>query len=732
MSLPSPNLDNRKFQDFVDDAKRQIGLRCPEWTEHNVSDPGVTLIELFAWMTEGIIYRLNQVPEKNYIEFLELLGTTLESAAPAQTELCFRLSRPIEDNEESTSQEHVLKAYETVAATIRTETEDAIEFVLESDLRMVRPRLASVFSASSTQPGEGDRKLTNIREFKSPVDDIHGETSEYEDMPNSLVDLPEHRLNIFGTPPEEGDSLYLGFDSDISSNLIELEVVCYMAAATGHNEDYPSQVWEYWNNKESCWRRIPLCVIDTTYGFSRNGRIELLMPSNFLPSVLNNRQARWLRCRYTTSPVDLPPIGPQRLRPAQYQKSPEIYSLTTRTLGGGTTASNSVVECNEVLGQSNELPGQVFKLKHSSILPRRQGEALYVGPEVSALAVMTQWTEVADFSESKSTDRHFVCDSYTGEIFLGPNIPQPDGSTVQHGAVPAKGLTLKFSAYRHGGGVHGNVRENQVAVLKSSIPYISEVWNPRPATGGKDQENIERAKLRARQELRIRERAVTAEDYEFLSCRASSSVGRAHCIQPGPRYSSGQNLEDILPGTISVLLVPALSDAITVPRPNDLRIPQRVLNEVRTYLDERRMLTAVLQVGEPDYVYVSTDLTIVADPKADADHVAKVLRERLEKYIHPLTGGATGDGWPFRRALTLADIYAQVGSIPGVAFLLDAKIFSSKVANQETGQLSQEKQISIPDGVRLAEQELICTREHRVHVRPIWTVGMDDMASIKE
>ena len=36
------------FQDLVDDAKRLVQQRCPEWTDHNVSDPGVTLIETFA------------------------------------------------------------------------------------------------------------------------------------------------------------------------------------------------------------------------------------------------------------------------------------------------------------------------------------------------------------------------------------------------------------------------------------------------------------------------------------------------------------------------------------------------------------------------------------------------------------------------------------------------------------------------------------------------------------
>ena len=52
MALPVPNLDDRRFQDLVDDAKRLVQQKCPEWTDHNVSDPGVTLIETFAWMTD--------------------------------------------------------------------------------------------------------------------------------------------------------------------------------------------------------------------------------------------------------------------------------------------------------------------------------------------------------------------------------------------------------------------------------------------------------------------------------------------------------------------------------------------------------------------------------------------------------------------------------------------------------------------------------------------------------
>src|SRR5512132_2507195 len=94
MALPVPNLDDRRFQDLVDEAKRLVQQRCPEWSDHNVSDPGVTLIELFAWMTDQLLYRLNRVPDRNYVKFLELIGVRLFPATPARTDVTFWLSAP--------------------------------------------------------------------------------------------------------------------------------------------------------------------------------------------------------------------------------------------------------------------------------------------------------------------------------------------------------------------------------------------------------------------------------------------------------------------------------------------------------------------------------------------------------------------------------------------------------------------------------------------------------------
>ena len=77
--LPAPNLDDRRFQDLVDDAKRLVQQRCPEWTDHNVSDPGVTLIEAFAYMMDQLTVPAQPGARSHYIKFLELIGVELRS-----------------------------------------------------------------------------------------------------------------------------------------------------------------------------------------------------------------------------------------------------------------------------------------------------------------------------------------------------------------------------------------------------------------------------------------------------------------------------------------------------------------------------------------------------------------------------------------------------------------------------------------------------------------------------
>ena len=84
MPLQAPTLDDRNYAQIVAEAKALIPRYVPEWTDFNESDPGITLVQLFAWMTDMLLYRLNQTPERNYIKFLQLLGIELQPAQPAR------------------------------------------------------------------------------------------------------------------------------------------------------------------------------------------------------------------------------------------------------------------------------------------------------------------------------------------------------------------------------------------------------------------------------------------------------------------------------------------------------------------------------------------------------------------------------------------------------------------------------------------------------------------------
>ena len=81
MPLQPPSLGESNYRAILDEALARIPVHNPEWTNFNESDPGVTLLQLFAFMTENVLYRANLIPERNRIKFLKLLGIPVQEAA---------------------------------------------------------------------------------------------------------------------------------------------------------------------------------------------------------------------------------------------------------------------------------------------------------------------------------------------------------------------------------------------------------------------------------------------------------------------------------------------------------------------------------------------------------------------------------------------------------------------------------------------------------------------------
>jgi predicted phage baseplate assembly protein len=234
----------------------------------------------------------------------------------------------------------------------------------------------------------------------------------------------------------------------------------------------------------------------------------------------------------------------------------------------------------------------------------------------------------------------------------------------------AAGQAVRFSRYRYGGGVTGNVGANTLTVLKSSIPYVSKVTNFDAAVGGLDPESLDAARFRAPNALRSQDRAVTPSDYEFLAYQASRLVARARCIQV--RTDARGNSAP--PGTVELLLVPLLPR--DHPRTTEALQPTpELVQDVSAYLNERRLLGTQLVVDGAAYLGVRVEATVIVEPIADAEAVRRQVATKLSDYLDPLVGGADGQGWPFGRDLYLSEVQSVVQSVPGVRFAEDVTMY---------------------------------------------------------
>src|SRR6266550_9296794 len=93
MPIGIPQLDDRSFEQLFAEAQARIPVHTPLWTNFNDSDPGITLVRLFAFMTENLLYRSNRIPEANRRKFLTLLGIGLQPASPGKGLVIFRNDR---------------------------------------------------------------------------------------------------------------------------------------------------------------------------------------------------------------------------------------------------------------------------------------------------------------------------------------------------------------------------------------------------------------------------------------------------------------------------------------------------------------------------------------------------------------------------------------------------------------------------------------------------------------
>ena len=668
--LPKENLDDRTFEDLVAECVLRIPRYCPEWTDFNPSDPGITLVELFAWLTDQMLMRFNKVPRRNYITFLELLGIKLQPPAPAQTDVSFYVTQP------DTYPYSIPQG--TEIGTERTETEPAIIFSTEQDLLIGQPEIVHFLTAETA---EDTPSLLRDRFTNQWIRENNGEWGG-EEQP------------LFNEQPEVGNCFYLVLNPEqpLAGNAIAVTFKGASATPTGIDPRHPPRTWSAWDGKE--WVSILMREEDDyTGGFSFNDAIEDLdtmptgevivhLPQNLASSNFQGYEGYWLRCVYTQ------PAEGQGI----YRQTPKIVGINTQSIGGTVAARQSWLIRDELLGVSDGRPGQRFSLQNVPVLERRRDEHILVIPPSSPPQT---WTEVRDFASSTPGDRHYTIDSLTGTVEFGPLIQEPsrhvretkfraneaklpvlgnystrlvgdiDGTLEkQYGSIPPKGAEIRMRCYRTGGGRQGNIESGTLKILKSAIPYISRVTNYQPARGGSDPESLNQAMLRAPQILRTRDRAVTKEDFEVLTLKAGQgSIARTLCL---PVETAG---------TVNVLVIPEaernnLQEGLS---PEALVLTASLRQQTLNYLNERKLLGVRIQLREPHYVGVAVTASIGLEPMYQNDRAEDMIRQQLKialyKFLNPLTGGIEGEGWKFGRPVYISDIIALFQKIAGVRYI---------------------------------------------------------------
>lgn len=525
MPLESTNLDDRTYKDIIEEAKNLIPRYAPEWTDWNDHDPGITLIQLFSHLIEIIVYRLNQVPDKNYIEFLRLIGIELKPATPAKAHLTFTLSDPLSDE---------TKGYITIPKGTSVETEPPGEeepIIFETDLSLIA--VGTTLKGVQTYDGYSFSSVQDGQSYYPFSKNIQKGSAFYLGFSRSFPDVEigmRVELDTSDLPVE-------GAHCDLENSLI-----------------FPPAevVWEYWNNG---WKELDI-VKDETKAFLRSGYIYFMGPKDIKQSkqgLLTEKEddeLYWIRCR---------------VKETEYEFPPKIEKILLNTV----LASNGVTVKDEIIGSSDGTSNQDFSLENAPVLA---GSLVLDVDEGEGWKI---WDLANDFYASTKHDKHFLLNRVKGEIKFGDGL---------NGKIPFAGVNNIKVSYRYGGGSKGNVGSGSITSLQNSVSDVEEVTNHMSAFEGSDEETVQSAKERGPRELKTRQRAVASEDFELLARETPGiRVVRAKAL---PLYHPEFAADIKIPGVVTVIVVPYSEEKKPVPSKGMIRTVCEHLNKHRLLTTE--------------------------------------------------------------------------------------------------------------------------------------------------
>lgn len=712
--LPRLPLDDRTYAEIVQQSRRLIPKRVPEWTDENAHDPGITFIELFAWLTEMQRYFIGRVPEKNKHRFLDLLGVTPADASSSRAVIQFsNVNQPLtlprgtklmaEDQMFETEASIALTPLALDRIVTRTERE-ANDVTATNDHANVAfyafgkdAKAASKLYLSFDRELEAQEQVTINIKLQETGADSHQDSEQTLAVNRSAIS-PSARLSwkayclddatgAEGWMPVEiieDETLHLTLSGKLTFRLKSR-----MRSVTVHPASEQARNWICATVEEAGYEmppRIRQLMLHTVAAKQKNTLSEMIECSvkgepneeiqietylavfGQIRVQVRDADGAWQYWQEADSLDLLPQMG----------RPPMIYTVirhesldrvTVRFSDGSSGAIPPPGETVRVLasepdfdlyrqiGRSSGLPSQTFELYHLSC-KKRDALRLQVGElEPQGIYKWQDWTRVDDFDRSKPGDLHFVYDPVKRLIHFGNG---------ERGAIPAAGLdtNIMLTACELGGGDRGNVKPHLISewVNDAQRAFHIKVDNPGFASGGAEAETLPITLQRAQAELKHTFRAVTNEDYETLArATPGAAVARVHAI---PLFKPGlaDYPRETAAGQISVVVVPyGLTDT---PTPS-----AGFLQTVKRHLDTRRLVTTEVHVIPPVYIKVTVNAVVVVEPQFVDE--GQRLVEQLKQLLRPLDGEHGAKGWAFGRSVYKGDIYSALSMGSGVVYIQD-------------------------------------------------------------
>jgi predicted phage baseplate assembly protein len=630
MGLDVPQLDDRTFEELMTDLRKRIPVHSSTWTDHNESDPGITMLEVLAWVAESDIYRLDRVTDRHVRKYLRLLGVRPRPPRPATISL--RADPPAS-----------LAGAELPAGT-RLAVDDAGSVGrFETTRSVVLTDSEVVAVVSETPVGRVDNTRANEREG------LH--------------------FLAFGHDAAQDSAVYVGFDADpfASSTRLDLHVDFHEAdlpePATHGDEPSPFEpsvrvVWEHCTDYDrfydpDAWKRVDEGsndgFEDGTTNLYHGGTVSIPAPDGWtgVDRALFDvsEPLYWLRARVAEPGHEVPPqVNAFETGVVEAAHRARYRDETLVRVPEGMSAEAVRRHPGDAEETTTARPGQEFVFPRAPVLDAE----ITVGG--------SQWEQVEDFDASGPDDPDYVLDHERGVIRFGDGV---------RGEVPAPDRSVEATWYDHGGGAAGNVAGDAEWLVDDEALADVDVSARGPATGGEDAESTDAALARLKADLRTPYRAVTADDYRYLATHTPGlRFGRA-AVHVGDR-DGGEGCTRR--GVVTVAVVPYSPPHRDRPEPS-----AGFLDAVACHLRRHRLLTDEVVVEPPTYVGVDVRAVIEAEDGHAADHVVEAVETELDRFLDPLDGFG-GDGWPFGRPVYRSEVYETVAGVAGVDCVRDVEL----------------------------------------------------------